>query len=73
MFAVWVGAFLTADGDGDVHFVALRVGECPPLGRAAVVDDSPPGAERRIDTRAGLVIGHEDIDVDAVALLAPGS
>ena len=68
------------DGDGglvalvavlpgaDAHLVALGVGEDPERRRVGVADQRAARGERGLDPRLGLVVGDDDVEVDAVAL-----
>ena len=53
---------------GNVHLVALGIGERPPLWRVCVAGDAATGSHGRIDAGLCLVLGQVQIDVDAVAL-----
>ena len=54
--------------DGEVDFVAFRVGEGPPSECVFLTDDVATDGERGCDALVDLVVGQVDIDVSPVAL-----
>ena len=54
----------------DAGLVALRVGQHPEGRCCRIGEQSATGRERGVDTAAGGVMGHVDIEMDAIALRA---
>src|SRR4030095_12170922 len=54
----------------DVHFVAFRVDEGVTI-RSVLGDDPSPGGSSRVEGGLGGVVGDEEVDMDAVAMLPP--
>src|SRR4051794_9189170 len=52
----------------DADLIALTVGEHPERRRVGVGDQSAAGGERGLEPPLRLVVGHHDVEVDAVAL-----
>src|SRR5688500_15678202 len=56
---------------GDIHLVAIGIGECPPGRCVFVADHAATGSQRGSDAVLGLVDRHPYGDMDRTATIRP--